>query len=157
MMSMTVWLGMAATIIAVLSVIAAYYLLLLYKKHRSDKEKEVALRGALEERRGRNKDSIIILARAVIDDQISLTEASIRINALLPSLVLDEKRVEELRVFRQLAEATAHIPILERWKALSRKEKLAYDKERETIEANYQDFVLSAAKNIVDGDILRAS
>ncbi len=157
MMNTTVWLGIAAAIIAVLTAVAAYYLVLLYKKKRSDQQKEEVVRGALAERRGRNRDSIVILARAVIDDQVSLTEASIRINALLPSLSLDEKRQEELRVFQQLAEATAHIPILERWKALPRKEKQAYDKEREAIEANYQDFVLSAAKHIVDSDILHVS
>ncbi len=154
-MNMTFWLIAGLVIIAVLSGVAAYYWVLVYRKQRSDQQKTEALQDALNERRGRNRESIVILARALLDDQVSLTEASIRINALLPSLSLNQASQEKLSVFQQLAEATAHIPILERWKALPRKDKQAFDKEREVIEAKYREFVYAAAKNIAATDILR--
>lgn len=153
-MNMTFWLIGGIVIIAALSILAVYYMVLLVRKQRSDKCKTEALNVALKERRDRNRESIVILARALIDDQVTLTEASIRINALLPSLSLNDASQEKLIVFRQLAEATAHIPILERWKALSRKDKQAFDKERVAIEATYYDFVHSAAKHIVASDVL---
>tara|TARA_R110000868_G_scaffold291466_1_gene551830 strand:+ start:141 stop:611 length:471 start_codon:yes stop_codon:yes gene_type:complete len=156
-MNMTFWLIAGLVIIAVLSGVAAYYWMLVYRKQRSDQQKTEALQDALNERRGRNRESIVILARALLDDQVSLTEASIRINALLPSLSLSQASQEKLSVFQQLAEATAHIPILERWKALPRKDKQAFDKEREVIEAKYREFVYAAAKNIAATDILHGN
>ncbi|MFL0809452.1 MAG: DUF2489 domain-containing protein [Agarilytica sp.] len=152
---MTVLILCGAIVIAVLVVTAIYYQVLLYKKTQTQKTKSKELEQLLQERHGRNKESIVILARAVLDDQVTLTEACIRINALSQALPLEEEVMQELRVFQKLAEATQHIPILEKWKALSRKEKQQFDKERESIEAKFKDFVHAASEKIAHHNLLR--
>lgn len=148
---MVVFIGVAIIIIAILSGIAGYYQFLLYKKNKADRAAETLFNEEMRQRRQKNINSITIISRAVLDEQVSLTEASIRINALLPTLNLDNDVFDSLTVFRQLSEATAHIPILEKWKALPRKEKIAFDHEREKIEAKFRDFVVVAAQKIVEG------
>ncbi len=142
-------------VIAILIAIAAYYHVKLYNKNVKHSENEAELRRTLAENRQKNINSVEIIARAVLDDQVTLTEASIRINALVQAIRLEEDKAKELSVFRQLAEATAHIPILEKWKALSRKEKRDFEKERESIEANFRDFVMAASEKIARNNLLR--
>ncbi|WP_086931463.1 DUF2489 domain-containing protein [Agarilytica rhodophyticola] len=151
---MVVLAYIACIVVAVLMGVAIYYNVLLFRKNKENKAAELAFQEELRSRRNKNINSINIIARAVLDDQVSLTEASIRINALLPTLNLDNKTLNDLSVFRQLSEATAHIPILEKWKALSRKEKLSFDKEREKIESNFRDFVIEAARKIVQEQLI---
>ncbi len=148
------WVLLGSFIIFGLAAVAAYYQMLLLKKGRLERQNEETLRSELAQRQEKNIKSVVILSRAVIEKQVTLTEACIRINALIQTLGLDAKVVEELSVFRQLAEATAHIPILERWKALSRKEKQKFERERESLEANFSDFVVAAAEKIVQKGIL---
>ncbi len=148
-----IYVGIA--VIAILITIAAYYHVKLYNKNVKHSENEAELRKTLAENRQKNINSVEIIARAVLDDQVTLTEASIRINALVQAIRLEEDKAKELSVFRQLAEATAHIPILEKWKALSRKEKRDYEKERESIEANFRDFVKAASEKIARNNLLR--
>ncbi len=142
-------------VIAILIAIAAYYHVKLYNKNVKYSENEAELRKTLAENRQKNINSVEIIARAVLDDQVTLTEASIRINALVQAIRLEDDKAKELSVFRQLAEATAHIPILEKWKALSRKEKRDFEKERESIEANFRDFVMAASEKIARNNLLR--
>ncbi len=145
----------AIAVIAILVAMAAYYHVRLYNKNVKLSENEAELRKTLADNRQKNINSVEIIARAVLDDQVTLTEASIRINALIQAIRLEEDKAKELSVFRQLAEATAHIPILEKWKALSRKEKRDYEKERESIEDNFRDFVVAASEKIARNNLLR--
>ncbi|MFL0802383.1 MAG: DUF2489 domain-containing protein [Agarilytica sp.] len=145
----------AIAVIAILVAMAAYYHVRLYNKNVKLSENEAELRKTLADNRQKNINSVEIIARAVLDDQVTLTEASIRINALIQAIRLEEDKAKELSVFRQLAEATAHIPILEKWKALSRKEKRDYEKERESIEDNFRDFVVVASEKIARNNLLR--
>lgn len=93
-------------------------------------------------------NSIQVLAQGIIDDQLTLTEGAIRISVLLDNLEINEKHREEYSAFFQLAEATSHIPILKAWKKLPKAEKRRFEKERESTEDKYKDFVVDAAKRI---------
>jgi len=156
-MSIQFFIAIAIAIIVTLSIIAGYYLWLLHRKRQDEHAAVTALEKQLDQRYQRNLESIEIIARALLQEQVSLTEASIRINTLSQTLRLTEIVSEDLSVFRQLSEATAHIPIFERWRELPKKEKLAFDKERETIEGQFKEFVVVAAEKIVHKQILRVS
>ncbi len=145
---------LAILIVAVLMAVAAYYHVRLFMRSKELSENEEALKQQVAERKQRNANSIVIISRAVLDDQVTLTEASIRITALAPTLGLDDDILEQLSVFQQLAEATSHIPILDKWKALSKKEKANYTKERESIEAKFEGFVKDAARKITSESIV---
>lgn len=141
-------------ILAVLVVLGlAAYALYLHKQLRDKKRADLAVQEELaaqaQEKRDEVNRSIQILAQGCESDQLTLTEASIRIRGLLNSLNVDETVREEFSAFYQLADATAHIPYLADWKMLEKSEKKRLTKEREALESQHQDFVQSAAKRIL--------
>lgn len=139
---------LAGAIILVLAVVAARLQFKVYQRRQEDRRRQEAQERAGQEQRDRVNRSIQILAQAVGNDDITLTEASIRITVLMDSMGVEDEVRQEFSAFYQLAEANADIPILDAWKQLSRKEQFAYDKQRVAQEAHFQEFVEDAAKRI---------
>src|SRR5690606_10366796 len=119
---MTLELGLllaASIIVTVLAIIAG---VLLYKVHQKNTAQRILLaekESVIQEQREGINRSIQILAQASQSDELTLTEASIRISFLLDSLGVDDEVREEFSAFYQLRNLTEHIPILEGWKKLS--------------------------------------
>lgn len=153
-MQLTVMVTSAIALVIVLAGVAIYYQFLVCRKRNADRQVLERNQIKQRERQLSSIESIEIIARTVLAGQVTLTEASIRINALMQSLNLNGSVKKELAAFAQLAEATAHIPILEKWKALSRKQQRDFDFERERIENDFRDFVIAAAAVIVNKKIL---
>ena len=84
----------------------------------------------------------------MLQDQLSLTEAAIRVSGLAKSLKLSEIEQQFYIPFDELAMATSHIPILADWGRLSSKEQKRFNRERETIEGEYKDKILSSARQL---------
>lgn len=149
-LSIVILLG--ALIILVLAVIAGR---LVYKVYLQKKDHALKLqaqelenqKAQIEQREWINK-SIQILAQAVHKDELTLTEASIRISGLLDSLDVQANIKTEFSAFYQLREKTSHIPYLEAWQNLSNAEQKKFDLERLRHEATFNDFVMDAAKRI---------
>lgn len=99
------------------------------------------------------KNSIRILAQGLVDDQVTMTEGAIRISVLMSNLEKSELYREEYSAFFQLADATAHIPILDAWKQLPKKTQFRFDKERLQTEDNFRDFILDASRRVLAKDI----
>lgn len=130
---------------------------LLLKLREQNKKRAIALQAiedanqkAQTEHRMWLNNSIQILARSVGKEDLSLTEASIRISGLLEALNVDETVKKEFSPFYQLRDKTSHIPYLQAWQDLSDAEQRKFDLERLQYEASYQDFVIDAAKRILD-------
>jgi hypothetical protein len=132
-----------------LAAYAAYLHFLLRQKERQQRDAQLQLQEKAKEKRDQVNASIQILAQSCGVDQLSFTEASIRIRGLLNSLSVEEAIREEFSAFYQLADATAHIPVLAEWKKLSRSEQNHLQREREKLEQQYREFVQSAAKRIL--------
>jgi len=142
-------IGVAVIIIAVLTVIAVRLQLKVRAQEAEQRKKLQALEQAAAEKRKRINKSIQIIAQAALqEEQLTLTEASLRIRVLLDSLSVEESVQKEFVAFYELAKATEHIPILEEWKALSLKKRLVFDKERTDLEEKYRELVLDAARRI---------
>ena len=150
MTEVPVWiLVIAALVIVGLSAVATYYVLELRKVRKVQAQKLAEIETAANEQRDRVNTSIQIIAKTLLDEGVGLTEASIRIRVLLDSLQVTDTVREEFVAFYTIADKTSHIPILEDWKKLSRKEKFAFEKEMARVEAEYRDFALDAAKRIL--------
>lgn len=145
---MMLLLCLAVLIVLGLSGVAIFYLLKLRQLRRRQQKQLEAIEQQGREQRSRVNNSIQVIAAAAEKDELTLTEASIRLSVLLDSLSVDDSVREEFSAFYQLRDATSHIPILEAWKQLSTKQKLALDKERQQLEETYREFVLDAAKRI---------
>ena len=135
-------------IIAALVGVAIYYLVQV-KKMEALKEKQ---NQELDELKSSHKNylnnSVQVLAQGIIDEQLSLTEGSIRISVLLDNLKITEEERGEYSALFQLSEATSHIPILDAWKKLSKLEKKKFERERINIEEKYKEFVINAAQQL---------
>lgn len=144
---------MGCIIILVLSVIAIHLVYKVYRLNQSRIEKLNAQEKAnLESQRTHRQwlnQSIQLLARGLDNNELSLTEASIRISGLLDALGADDQIKVEFSAFYQLKEKTQHIPYLQAWQNLTAAEQNKFDLERIQYEAMYQDFVLDAAKRII--------
>ena len=153
---LTILMILGAVIIVVLASIAGR---LLYRVHAQKKEQEVKLQEqeqanqkAQREKREWINKSIQILAQAVHKDELTLTEASIRISGLLDTLDVQDEIKIEFSAFYQLREKTSHIPYLEAWQQLSSAEQNKFDVDRLRHEATFNDFVMDAAKRIQGRD-----
>lgn len=151
-MIVNVFLGLAILIVASLSVVAMYYVVKL-KQHKArvqsvlDEQEKAMLMKQQE-----NHKSIVFLANALLQDQLSLTEAGMRINWLSKSIDMSENQRDMALVFEKIAAATQHIPILDEWKKLTRKQQFQFDKQRLSIEKEYSDFAIDSAKKIIESN-----
>ena len=135
-------------IILVLAAVAWRLQSRVYQMENRQKQQAEVLHQQQEKHQQYLNNSIQVLAQGIVDEQLSLTEGAIRISVLLDNLNITAEEKQTYSAFFQLAEATAHIPVLKAWKALPKKEKLRYDKERLGIEDKFKSFVVDAAERI---------
>lgn len=149
-MSLKLILALLGTVIVlVLGVIAAYYLVKVRQLEQKQRQQLEAQKAEHDAQRLRVNRSIQIIAQGIIDEQLTLTEGSIRIKMLLEGLSVTDEVRESYVAFYHLADAAAHIPILEAWKALSTRKKLEFDRQRQQLETDHREFVLDAAQRIL--------
>lgn len=94
--------------------------------------------------------SLNILARSILAKQVSLTESSIRISALLNYLSKDHQQSDDLQIFFHITAQTAHIPQFDGWIALESDEKRAFQDEMDSIEHQAEAEAERAARFLVD-------
>ena len=94
--------------------------------------------------------SIHLLADAILAEKLTHTEGCLRICAIAANLEEQGQFRVEYGVLFRVAEATAHIPILDAWQALSAEDKGRFDRERRAVEAKYTEAVIEAARRIKD-------
>jgi len=137
----------------IVAALAGYALHLHRKLKKVDGERETArltFEQQLKDKAAETSKSIIILAKGLVAEELSITEACLRISWLLTQINPEARESEAYSVFYQVADATAHIPILDAWKALTREQRKAFDRERLETEKAFGDFVLDAAKKLLD-------
>ncbi|MFL0796707.1 MAG: DUF2489 domain-containing protein [Cellvibrionaceae bacterium] len=143
------WLAIAGCVVVVGLAGYAGYLLLQVKKLKERREQQQQdIEELNKEQRERLNNSIQVIAQAMVEGQCGLTEGSIRVKVLLDGLNVDDAVKEEFTAFYQLATAAEHIPILEAWKSLSKKEQQVFKQEIFQLEKVHGDFVKAAAEKI---------
>ena len=135
-------------VIALLAIYAIVLCVQLWKVKRIEAVKTVEEQQWVDNQKKETQESIDILVRCLLQDQLSLTEAAIRVSGLAKVLKLTEVEQQFYIPFDNLAMATSHIPILADWGKLSAKEQKRFNDEREIIEGEHKDKVLEAAKRL---------
>lgn len=144
---------LATAVILVLAGYAGWLCWQLYQRRKLGEQRLAELASLVGEERQKRISSIRILAQGLLDDQLSATEAAIRITALLDKLGQGASARELHGSLYKLADETLHIPRLEAWQALSGKERRRYDRERLQSEAKYRDFIQASARILVAYEI----
>lgn len=155
----TMWFSVIALAILIVVGLSGYAIYLCFKLRAQTTEREKQEQALSEELAGRRehyRDSVRVISSAIVAGQVGLTEGAIRISMLVSQLELTEQEKGDFQVFFQLTEATSHIPILEEWKNLSKKEKLSYDQEREKLEESFKTFIEDSARRILEGSVTAA-
>lgn len=94
-------------------------------------------------------DSIRVIARAMSeDDRLTLTEGCIRLKVLLDNLKPEMHRDPDFEIIEQHYLATRHIPYLDAWRKLERKEKRRYQREMDVLEQQNRTALLQAAEKL---------
>ena len=140
----------AVVVVVALASYAAY----LWQKLRVQRARFQAeteqLKADLQSKNLNARQSIQIIARALLQKDLSDTEAAMRIGFLSQQVIATEAEAKQFEVFQQLAQATAHIPILDDWAMLEKSEKRRLNAERKTLEANYAEFIQAGAQQLVN-------
>ncbi|UTA46357.1 DUF2489 domain-containing protein [Simiduia sp. 21SJ11W-1] len=140
---------LAVAIVLGLAGYAAYLALQVRRQNQDQQARLAELEGVMEDEKTKRINSIRILAQGVLKDELSYTEAAIRITALLDILGEGKAARETHVALYKLADETLHIPRLADWRALDKKTKRRYDKERAASEAKYREFIQDSAKQLV--------
>ena len=149
-MNLTLIVSLSSLLVLVLASYAAYLFVQLRAQSRAQADAREQLQQELSDRDQNARESVRIIARALIQKDLSETEAAMRISFLSKQIVASEQEAGLFKVFDQLAEATAYIPILDDWAMLERSEKRRLTIERESIEAKYRDFIQAGATRLLD-------
>ncbi|NQZ81657.1 MAG: DUF2489 domain-containing protein [Colwellia sp.] len=125
----------AITIIAVLTWYA--FKLLKQVKVQTEKQQQLELQKqqALKVHDKKIIDSIVIIVRAMKEEQCDFAEGCWRLCVLLDSLKLSESLSIHFPAIFELYNAIKHMPILEQRKQLKKQERMKLDFERMKIEA----------------------
>ncbi|AJD48341.1 hypothetical protein S7S_09645 [Isoalcanivorax pacificus W11-5] len=101
-------------------------------------------------RQGMLVDQLEVLARAVVQQQVNVTEGALRLSALLDLLVVSPAQPVDLAAIHRLAEAASSLAIGARRQALPRPERRAQDRQREALEAEQGEAVTNAARRLLE-------
>lgn len=136
-------------IIVVLSAVAITLHWRLYKVKQEIKMRKAEVEQQYHLARAQLNQSVQIICRALLADQVECAEASIRISALMNQLSVNGAEREEFVAFDKLAEAISHVPILDAWKQLPKVQKKEFTSQIEQQEQLLGDFVRDAAQRMI--------
>lgn len=100
-------------------------------------------------RRHQALDSLDILARSLLAEQVNVTEAAIRMAVLLHNIEDPDAPYAELSAIHTLANAGSHLDTGTARQALSLREQDIQDRQREALEARHSDEVYEATRQLL--------
>lgn len=133
------WIG--AAIVTVLAGYAGWLLGRLWQQHRRIRQTEVL-------RRQQTCDSLEIIARSLIADQVNVTEAALRMEVLLHN-VDDPQPRTDLSPIHALAQACGELSVGKARNELPAGERQRQDSLREKEEARHGESVKQAARGLL--------
>ncbi|MGB0664640.1 MAG: DUF2489 domain-containing protein [Pontibacterium sp.] len=112
---------------------------------------QAKLSAQAQEQRDYLTESIRVIANAMLyDEKLTQVEGCIRISNLLDRVAPHLKDDPELAIIGQIEQETAHIPYLDKWKALSKQAKWKYTQEMKRLEVKHASALEVAAKRLSD-------
>lgn len=132
---------LAFVIIGVLAAIAVKLLRQLKQQTLAQQQKEIAQQQALQKHDKKIISSVIIIVRAMKEEQCDIAEGCWRLSVLLDSLKLSQDLNVQFPAIFTFYEAIKHMPILAARKKLDKKTRMKLDFERMKLEAEMADAI----------------
>lgn len=144
-MNTTEWLVIGGLLL--IFILAGYAAWLWYRVWRN-RQRQLQQR---HERNTRLAEDIRILARGLVEDQIPLIEAAIRIKVLLDNYSGPRRADLDVQVFADLYDATAHIPTHQAWKDLPLARRHQHEQLMAELEQQHRGQLQQAARALLGG------
>ncbi len=138
------WLALAGAIVMSLAAYAINLLRQLKRQTEQQQQLETQQQQALQTHDKKVLDSVVIIVRAMKEEQCDISEGCWRLSVLLDSLKTTRDLNLQFPAIFELYGAIKHMPILEQRKQLSKQQRMKYDLERTKIEARLQPSVFQA-------------
>jgi len=138
------WLYLTIAAIIIIVALAGYAFKLLNQLKRQttlQKQKKLEQIEAHNKHDKKILDSVVIIVRAMKEEQCDLSEGCWRLSVLLDSLKASQNLNLQFPAIFELHEAIKHMPILEERKRLEKKQRMKLDLERTKAEARLQPAV----------------
>jgi len=133
---------LAVVIIAALSVYAGKLLRQLAQQKKQQEEAELVRQQGLAEHDHKVFDSVLIITRAMKEEQCDLSEGCWRLSVLLTSLKLSTEISEQFPAIFKLYDEIKHHSILDERKKLTKPLRMKQDYQRMTLEAELHDDIV---------------
>lgn len=139
------WLMLIAfTIILILLIVASYYCWRLARVRRAQRDVQLEYQAAAKKQTDEYVQSIRIIARAHVSGQVESPEACLRICGLLDLLAVSAEQRLPFVALDKMRDSIKHIPIKDKWLALTREERDSYRAQMVRLEQDLEDFIKPA-------------
>lgn len=128
----------AIVIIGILATIAWRLQTKVWAQEKANRERQAELERKQAERTTYVLDSLRIISANVLEEDLNLSEATIRCKVLIDFLELSEQERQPYAVLDTVFDKVRHFETHEARKALSKDERRTQDKAREAIEAEFE-------------------
>jgi len=135
--------GIITTVLTIYACLLAFKLKNTAKRRSQPLENQTKSQSQLDV-----QQSIRVIAQALLQNDLTATEAAMRIGFLAQQFSPSEQQAKSLQAFQSLAMETSHLPILDAWKALSSADKNRLEKERLSIEKKHSETIYLAARKL---------
>lgn len=144
----TALLILGVTAIGVLALIAWRMWRQVWAKEQQIKAYQEEVKVNAQKRLDHIHESLNVIAAAVLDDQVRIAEAGIRMAVLLDNLPLSCDSKHRFAPVFEIYNRSRHIPTHSRWEALEKKERRAFEKELRGLEQEFEAQLKEIAKHI---------
>lgn len=133
---------LAVVIVAALSFYAAKLLRQLAQQKKQQAEAELSRQQGLSEHDHKVFESVLIITRAMKEEQCDMSEGCWRLSVLLTSLKLSTEISQQFPAIFKLYDEIKHHSILDDRKKLTKKLRMKQDYQRMTVEAELHDDIV---------------
>lgn len=132
-------IGAAFAVVLGLSIYAGRLLWLLKKQRETQAQQEIAKQKALAGHDSKVLQSVLIIVKAMQEEQCDYSEGCWRLSVLLDSLKLSSQMENEFPAIFNLYNQIKHLSILDERKQMAKRDRMKQDVERMKIEAECYD------------------
>lgn len=112
-----------------------------------EQARQNALREVEQQAWEKTMENVHLICRALLDDQVDVMEASLRIRTLIDIIAPQWfEQHEEMKVFAEISRRGAHLATHQARKELPKQERMKQDVERISLEGEYYDVAMAGAR-----------
>lgn len=135
---LTALIALGVVIIVALAVVAWRLWNKVWEKEKQIRAYQEEVKANAQKRLDYIHESLNVIAAALLDDQVRVAEAGIRMAVLMDNLPLSCDSKHRFAPVFEIYNRSRHIPTHSKWDALEKKERRAFEKELQGLEKEFE-------------------